>query len=1405
MALTTTNPKHKTISPYDLTSNDNLGAVISRPPQNFSNGRGRGNSPRANLTQILNANSATTGATEITDNDRQGLLGLTDDQWKLVEKVLNTGKTTTQLSGKNANDVWILDTGATHHMTGQIDLLTDTRDIAPVLVSLAAGDAIATKQGTIKLTPQLSLYNVYLVPGFHINLISFGQLVTENFLVGQVTDKILLLQNRITRTLIGLGEREREGLYRFRGIETATALQTRVADDLVLWHHRLGHPSSRVTRMIPVFRGVSNTSSEHLFKSCDVCLRSKQTRQSFPDSSNNAKAVFDLIHVDLWGPYRTTAFCGSRYFLTIVDDHSRAVWLYLLPDKTQVARHLRDFLALIERQFSKKVKSIRSDNGSEFMCLTRFFEEQGIVHETSCVHTPQQNGRVERKHRHILNVARALRFHANLPIDYWGECILTAGYLINRTPSTLLQGATPFEKLYGNTPSYTHLRVFGCLAYAHNFDHKGDKFTSRSRRCIFLGYPYGKKGWKLYDLEREIFFVSRDVTFQEDVFPLSTSTSPLPPLNTGEISSPLLAAPPDDDTDSLEITAAVTPAPVESEKTVESETVLAKETPAVTENTGGVTAPAAESLGQGKRPKIPNVRLHDYVVGTVSIAPPPPLSSPSSSTQPSSGSHYPLSDYISCDRFSPKHRSYLASLTANVEPRSFAEAMEYEVWKNAMGSEMDALQRNHTWDLEELPPDKKALGSKWVFTIKLRSDGTIERHKARLVVLGNHQKEGIDYTETFCPVAKMTTVRMFLDYAAKKNHEIHQMDVHNAFLHGDLLEEVYMKVPQGFSSAGDTRVCRLRKSLYGLKQAPRCWFAKLVDALLKYGFSQTRSDYSLFVYSKKGISLRILVYVDDLIISGNSPAEIQTFKNYLSTCFHMKDLGFLKYFLGLEVARSPAGIYLCQRKYATEIVTEAGLLGCRPAGSPIDQNHRLSLANGPELADPQTYRRLVGRLIYLLATRPDLTYAIHILSQYMQHPREEHWLAALKVLRYLKGTLGQGILLRADSPMHFTGWCDSDHSACPLTRRSLTGWFVQLGSSPISWKTKKQDVVSLSSAEAEYRAMNEVTKELKWLKELLQDLGFDHTDPMTIRCDNKAAIHLSCNPVFHERTKHIERDCHFVRDEIVKGVLKPLHGLQCRRVVYKQDLMVHEIQVESSSTLEFDKLCKLLPPGGQVEVDDAGSVINWASENLKAHLPTSVNANGKYTSLVGHSRGGKTAFAVALGHAATLDPSITFSALIGIDPVAGTNKYLRTDPHILTYKPESFELDIPVAVVGTGLGPKWNNVMPPCAPTDLNHEEFYKECKATKAHFVAADYGHMDMLDDNLPGFVGFMAGCMCKNGQRKKSEMRSFVGGIVVAFLKYSLWGEKSEIRLIVKDPSVSPAKIDPLPELEEASGIFV
>ncbi|XP_019154341.1 PREDICTED: uncharacterized protein LOC109150820 [Ipomoea nil] len=253
----------------------------------------------------------------------------------------------------------------------------------------------------------------------------------------------------------------------------------------------------------------------------------------------------------------------------------------------------------------------------------------------------------------------------------------------------------------------------------------------------------------------------------------------------------------------------------------------------------------------------------------------------------------------------------------------------------------------------------------------------------------------------------------------------------------------------------------------------------------------------------------------------------------------MKDLDTLKYFLGIEVARSASGLFLCQRKYTLDIISEAGLLGAKPVNVPIEQNHKLGLASSPIFSNPLAYQRLVGRLIYLAVTRPDLAYSVHVLSQFMQEPHDEHLEAALRVVRYLKGTPGQGILLRADSDLTLQGWCDSDWAACPTTRRSLMGWLVFLGHSPISWKTKKQTTISRSSAEAEYRSMVAVTCELKWLKGLLLSLGVRHHKTIKLFCDSQSALHIAKNPVFHERTKHIEVDCHFVRDAIKDGLIFP--------------------------------------------------------------------------------------------------------------------------------------------------------------------------------------------------------------------------------------------------------------------------
>ncbi|XP_019084276.1 PREDICTED: uncharacterized protein LOC109125926 [Camelina sativa] len=359
------------------------------------------------------------------------------------------------------------------------------------------------------------------------------------------------------------------------------------------------------------------------------------------------------------------------------------------------------------------------------------------------------------------------------------------------------------------------------------------------------------------------------------------------------------------------------------------------------------------------------------------------------------------------------------------------------------------------------------------------------------------------------------------------------MDVHNAFFHGDLEEEVYMRLPPGYQKEDKNKVCRLRKSLYGLKQAPRCWFSKLSTALLEYGFEQALGDYSLFTYEKNSTCLHILVYVDDLIITGSCEAATKQFKEYLSAKFHMKDLGFLKYFLEIEVAMSASGFYLCQRKYALDIILETRYLGAKPIAFPFEEKHGLAFNTSTLLEDPKPYRRLLGSLIYLGVARPDLAFSVHILAQFMQEPREDHWQAALRVVKYLKSDPGQGILLRANTNFEIMGWCDADWSRCPYTRRSVTGYFIQFGESPVSWKTRKQKTVSRSSAESEYRAMADLVQELKWLKRMLYTLGVRHTQPMIVLCDSKSAIHIAMNPMFHERTKHIENDCHFVRDEVV--------------------------------------------------------------------------------------------------------------------------------------------------------------------------------------------------------------------------------------------------------------------------------
>jgi len=396
-----------------------------------------------------------------------------------------------------------------------------------------------------------------------------------------------------------------------------------------------------------------------------------------------------------------------------------------------------------------------------------------------------------------------------------------------------------------------------------------------------------------------------------------------------------------------------------------------------------------------------------------------------------------------------EHHALVIALTHIQEPTTYKQASKHPGWVQAMDKEIEALNSNNTWDLVDLPPEKRAISSKWVYKIKLHSDGSLERLKARLVIRGFTQKYRVDYQEVFSPVVKMTTIRSVIALAASRGWFLYQLDVNNAFLYGDLDEEVYMEVPKGILNPLN-KVCRLKKSLYGLKQANRQWFSKLSATLISLGYQKSKNDYSLFI-NKSSTDITIaVVYVDDIMLTGSSSAEIAHVKQHFHSLFGIKDLGKLHYFLGLEVSYIPQGIVLSQKKFTLEFLKDGNLPSSRPVLTPLPSNYKLTPDEGDLLTDPTYYRAMVGKLNFLTHTRPDLSFAVQVLSQFMQQPHTSHLTALQHTLRYIQGTIGQGILLKATDQITLQAYSDSNWAACPYSRRSVTGYIILFGSSPIS-------------------------------------------------------------------------------------------------------------------------------------------------------------------------------------------------------------------------------------------------------------------------------------------------------------------------------------------------------------------
>jgi hypothetical protein len=472
------------------------------------------------------------------------------------------------------------------------------------------------------------------------------------------------------------------------------------------------------------------------------------------------------------------------------------------------------------------------------------------------------------------------------------------------------------------------------------------------------------------------------------------------------------------------------------------------------------------------------------------------------------------------------------------EPNSFDEAQQDPCWRRAKLEEMQSIEDNQTWCLEDLPANHRAIGLKWVFKVKRDADGNIVKHKVRLVVKGYAQRCGLDYDEVFAPVARLDSVQLLIALAAHEGWEVHHLDVKSDFLNGDLHEEVYVEHPLSFIKEGEEhKVLKLKKALYGLHQAPSAWNEKLDDTLMSFGFIKCPSEPAIYTRHRGKHQLVVGVYVDDLVVTGSSIDGIKQFKTEMANAFKMSDLGLLHYYLGIEVRQSSKGIALCQKASAEKIVERCGLQDCNSNHTPMEPRLKLSKQSSEPVVDKTLYRSLVGSLRYLVNTRPDISFVVGYVSRFLEEPCEDHMAAVKRIVRYVADTQEWGLWYNRGKKKVavLTGFSDSDYAGDVDKRYNTTGVIFLLDDSPISWQSMKQKVVAQSSCEAEYIAAANATCQGLWLARVLGEIqGSAHSSPV-LKIDNKSAIELTKNPVLSGQSRHIQVKYHLVRESAARG------------------------------------------------------------------------------------------------------------------------------------------------------------------------------------------------------------------------------------------------------------------------------
>ncbi|GJR86978.1 putative ribonuclease H-like domain-containing protein [Tanacetum coccineum] len=1025
------------------------------------------------------------------------------------------------------DDKGFVDSGCSRHMTGNIAYLSDFKQFDGGYVAFGGGayGGKITGKGTLK-TANLDFKDS---PNF--------KLLGENQILLKVPRK--------------------DNMYSFdmKNIVPKESLTCLVAkatlDESMLWHRRLGHINFKnINKLVKdnLVRGLPIKRFEN-DQTCVACLKGKQHRASCKSKVLNpiTKPLF-MLHMDLFGPTFVSSLMHKKYCLVVTDDYSRFTWVFFLTTKDETSEILKRFIKEIENLVDKKVKIIRSDNGTEFKnkVMDDFCREKGIKREYSVAKTPQQNGVAERRNRTLIEAARTMLADSKLPTTFWAEAVSTTCYVQNRVLVVKPHNKTSYELFRGFKPALSFMRPFGChVTILNTLDSLG-KFDGKSDEGFFVGYSLSSKAFRVYNTRTKRVEENLHIGFLENkpmiegtspkwlfdidslaqsmnYVPVSAGTvsnvsagtleenrqecivmpiwkdssyfdSPTKNVDNGEpkttddaqkqvedglndenaeqerfaddssskdvndVGKQVNIASPDVNTGSLELNvvgpSVSTASPNEEDNTEEEPEV----------NLGNITNSYIV-------PTTPNTRIHkdhpiDNVIGEVQST-----VQTRRMLKPNSEQGF-LSDVYEQKTHDTLNTCLYACFLSQIEPTSIAKALSDSSWVEAMQEELLQFKLQQVWILVDLPNGKKAIGTKWVFRNKKDERGIVIRNKARLVAQGHRQEEGIDYEEVFAPVARIEAIRLFLAYASFMGFLVYQMDVKSAFLYGTIEEEVYVTQPPGFKDPDHPdKVYKVVKALYGLHQAPRAWYETLANYLLSNGFKRGKIDQTLFIKKQKGDILLVQVYVDDIILWLTNKGVMHWFceanEGISFDCVHMGELTF---FLGLQVQQKEDGIFISQDKYVAEILKKFNYSDVKSASTHVDLEKPLIKDGDTDDVDVHLYRSMIGSLMYLTASRPDIMFAVCACARFQFTPKTSHLLAVKKIFRYLKGKPTLGLWYSRDSPFERVAYTNSDYAGATLDRKSTTKGCQFLGNRLISWQCKKQTMVATSTTEAKYMA-----------------------------------------------------------------------------------------------------------------------------------------------------------------------------------------------------------------------------------------------------------------------------------------------------------------------------------------------